>query len=251
MIKPRIERIKTVEDFLTPEEIECYHRQWKHESKQLSTPLKTMYINKTRPDHIVITDFWQYKDYPIYRAGVLQDRFSWISMDPPQPFWHEYHYWQVFEQISCGVRKSLVETGRAKTPIVYIDLKEPTWFGHKTSVELIPEIKRRQTEDGPMTIEDHYCTFYDAKNKPHCRMFVKIVATKRFYELDYDRLLKGDEKALDDLLKRMEIQEKRLKKVGRTSKVNREQITNMLKSGNYGQELLDSLYEYFSLWDRS
>jgi len=245
----RVIEIKTIEDLLTLEEIQNYHKEWNlHKSREKPKPIDHREVNKINPEHVVISDIWQYKDYPIYRAEVLQDRLSWISMDPPQPIWHEYHYWQVFEQIAHAVRKKLVPTEKGKTPITYIDLKKPIYFGQRISVELIPEIKTRETKDGPLTIEDHYVTFYKASGEPTGRMYVKVIGTLRDYEILYRKLLRGEEieNQFLDLLKR---QKRKLKNIGRTPKAEYENLAEQIKSKEYDEKLLDALKDYFSLWE--
>ena len=169
-------------------------------------------------------------------------------MDPPQPIWHEYHYWQVFEQIAQAVRKRITLTEKAKTPVTYIDLRKPIYFGQRVSVELIPEIKTRETKDGPLTIEDHYATFYKASGEVTGRMYVKVIGTLRDYEILYRRLLRGEkvEDQFLDLLKRQKI---KLDSVGRKPKITYEELVNKIKSGRYDGQLVNELEDFFSLWD--
>lgn len=245
----KIIEIKTIEDLLTQEEIQDYHKEWNlWRSREKPKIIDHREVNKIYPEHVVISKVWQYKNYPIYRAEVFQDRLSWIPMDPPQPIWHEYHYWQVFEQIAQAVRKKLVPTEKGKTPITYIELKEPIYFGQRISVELIPEIKTRETKDGPLTIEDHYVTFYKANGKPTGRMYVKVVGTLRDYEILYRKLVKGEE-VENQLLNALERQKRKLEKIGRNPKIKYEDLIKKIKSKSYDPQLLKDLKDFFSFWD--
>ncbi len=244
----KIIEIKTIENLLTPEQIQDYLKEWNlYKSREKLKPIDHNEVNKINPDHVVISDVWQYKNYPIFRAEVLRDKLSWIPMDPPQPIWHEYHYWQVFEQIAQAVRKKLVSTGKAKTPITYIDLKKPIYFGQRISVELIPEIKTRKTKDGPLTIEDHYATFYKASGEPTGRMYVKIIGTLRDYEVFYIKLVRG-EKVEDQLLSLLIRQKRKLDNIGRQPKTGFDDLIKKIKSQEYDEKFLNELKDYFSLW---
>lgn len=249
IVETRTIEIRTIENFLPPEEIQDYHKEWNlYRSREKLKPIDHRKVLKINPDHVVISDIWQYKDHPIYRAEVFQDRLSWIPMDPPQPIWHEYHYWQVFEQIAQAVRKKLALPGKAKTPITYIDLEKPIYFGQRISVELIPEIKTRETKDGPLTIENHYATFYKARGEPIGRMYVKVIGTLRDYEIFYRKLTRGEE-VEGQLVSILRRQKRRLETIGRSPKTKYEDLVEKIRSKKYDQQLLDGLKDFFSLWD--
>jgi len=247
--------IKAIEDMLSPKEIGDYHKEWNN-FLSLGGNIPEDYRNIVKkPEHVVIGKVWQYKDNPIYRAKVLPDRLSWIPMDPPQPIWHEYHYWQVFEQLAQTSRKRYFEQkgkrhiGKGKTPITYTDLKEPINFSQRVSVELIPEIRIREFDRGILTVENHYCTFYNTKDEVLGRYFVKIIGTLRDYEVLFGELQNGEENAQERLVTKIRSQERKLRKYGRTPKTPPEELIKQTKQGPFDESFYIKLEDFFSLWE--
>jgi len=55
----KIIEIKTIEDLLTPEEINNYHKEWNlYKSRERLEPISHKEVNKINPEHVVISDVW-------------------------------------------------------------------------------------------------------------------------------------------------------------------------------------------------
>jgi hypothetical protein len=249
--------IKTIEDVLTSEEIEDYHRRWNNFLSLEGNIPEDYGVVVKKPEHVVIGRVWQYRDLPVYRAKVLSDKLSWIPMDPPQPIWHEHHYWQVFEQIAQASRRKYFEQkgkrhiGKVKTPVTYTDLKQPINLGQRTFVELIPEIQIRETEKGILTIENHSCAFYNTENEVLGRHYVKAVGTLRDYEILFDELQRGEENAQERLISKIRNQERKLAEYGRSPKISLGELIRQIQNNLYNNSLYERLEDFFSLFDKN
>jgi len=248
-------KTKTVGDFLEPEEIKNYHKQWNDFLSFEGNVLEDYRNVIKNPEHVIIGRVWQYKDYHLYRAKVLPNRLSWIIMDPPQPIWHEYHYWQAFEQIGQSLRRKYFKqincklVAKAKTPIVHFDLKKEINLDQRVSIEVIPEIYMRGKNENILTIENNYCAFYNMKNEILGRMYVKIFGTLRDYEILFEKMRKGESGAKEKFIIKIKSQERKLKKVGRLPKISVTELIKHLETNLYDSVLYNEIKDFFSLWN--
>ena len=108
--------------------------------------------------------------------------------------------------------------------------------------------KIRGKEEDRYALENHYATFYNARNEVLGRMFVKIYATLRDYGIVFEKFKKGDAEARSQLVELMKRQEKKLSERGRTPKYSLKELIKDIDNSRI-ETLLLKLDDFFSLWD--
>ncbi len=265
-----------LKDILSEEEIADLKKSWCRFSSlpTSSEPEANCLVNKYKQEHVVIGKAFQYKGFPIFRAKVLTPNRFWIEHDPPQPIWHDSEYFEVFEQICHSGRHKLSEQegfvykGRGYTTKCYNDMFRTINFNQRIWVENILEIEhiRKERErrldfntenlSGHIRIylragyeldkEKNYARFYNAKGDLMAEFFVSNYGLIRDYELLIEELKEGENIA-DLLIKKIELQDKKLKKIRRTPKTTSENLIQQLKQGKIPEA---ELHDFFSFWDK-
>lgn len=265
-----------LKDILTPNEIADLEKSWR---RFLSLPVSgepeaNCLVNKYKQEHVVIGKVFQYKEFPIFRARVLTPNRFWIEHDPPQPIWHDSEYFEVFEQICHSGRHRLSEQqnfpykGRGYTTKCYNDMFRTINFNQRIWVENILEIehvkreRKERLDFNTKSLNEHIksylragyeldkekncARFYDSKGSLMAEFFVVNYGLIRDYELLIEELKKGENIA-DLLIEKIELQDKKLKRIGRTPKTNVNDLTQQLKSGIIPEA---ELHDFFSFWDK-
>ena len=245
-------KMKSVSDILSEEQIKRYRKDWRE--------FKGKYIlNSSKNVHSgmpVISEVYQFENYPVFRAHVFGRRMRkfdpyFIASQHPMPFWNAQHYLMVGEQMYSAVSHLVIgpEYNKrvAKEVPIEFNWKKPVFFIDNISVELI---RFEEGKSRKYNKETGYFTIYSDKNG---RLLSKMSALSfwqpRAYLQDIEKIMQGDNSAIDDLIRKIEAQannHRRMRKPRITLKSSQSDLVEALKEGHVPEE---ELHDFFSFWE--
>lgn len=244
--------MKTIDEYLSQEEIRRYREEWKG--------FRDRYVvNTSKNTHSglpVISKVYRFGDFPIFRSHVFNRRLR--NFDPYhqadkciQPFYHAQHYIMVGEQMYSACSRMVIgdeyDKKIAKDVPIEFRWKKPLFWSDNISIELIRE---ECGTIGGYEKEKGYFTFYsDKTGNVLSKMSAMSFWQSRSFIEDIQRIKEGKFEAIDDLVRKIEMQEinfKRLRKPRKTLRSTKDDLISTLNRGEVPElELLD----YFSLWE--
>ncbi len=265
--------IYTVEDIMGEEYIEKYHKAWTEWNERNNEKESHEIVQCARDDRVVIGKLFEFDKYDkretnlkrgqvfLARSRVFQDDLR-REINPYKfgkekkyiyPFWHEYHIWQVGEQMGHGLRnKIMLEHGEENygliiTPKTSFDIYSPIFFHEPVSVELIwHKLKNISSRDGRICMENFYFSFYDKNNNSLARVATKGFTKPRIWITLADKIEEGNKDVRKELCAKLLVQRKYLDKIGRKPPHN---TKDLIASINEGIINRDTLENFFSMWD--
>lgn len=242
-----------IEDILSKEEIEQYHQEWKN-FKGKYVPETPYNVHSGMP---VLGKPFQFKDKPLFRAHVFQERLRnfnpyFISNEYHNPIWHSQHYFIAVEQLYHAASNLLRDNPKlvGKDPEIKIKIRKPTfWTVHYKgiSVELFIESLRKTAD---YFVERGNFTFYrDDENQRMAELKALAFFQQRAYIKEMEALKEGDNNALERLTRKIEHQaiwQKRLYHP-RTNLPDKDFLIEQLRQGRIPEA---ELHDFFSFWDK-
>jgi len=269
-MKRKVIEIPSVEDLLkTSEETAEYYKEWNRFYSQHGREPEDAKNVVRKPEHVMISKVWQYKDYPIVRAAVIKP--SWLPYEPPQPFWNpKQNYIEIFEQFYGAGKRKIAETlhkkhyGRGKDAEIYARMYKHIFHDQRVVLEgLFMEKGRRKmpirvnefvsTRD--VIFEDIVVNYYNLRNELLATYVTpNVILTLRDYEVLYEETLKGHPQAKDKLKQEIISRDKNyLKTIGRIPNISKESLLKKVDalqtSSKFDERLLQQLEDFFSLVD--
>lgn len=238
-------------DILSEKEIEEYHKEWVlFDDKHI---LETEY--HTHSGKPVISKVFQFKDKPIFRAGIPSKKRLrkidpyFISEEYILPSWHLQHYFIVGEQMYHASMRLIRDTDKFRTLEVpqEIKLSSPIFWHDTTSVELIWQPKR-QTKN--YLVEDCFVAFYnDKNNKVKGRISARTFVEKRPYVTSIEKIKQENKKEIENLIKMIESRTFSQTKLAKPRKnlPDKNYLIKQLKKGKIPEE---EIHDFFSFWDK-
>lgn len=243
--------MKAIKDILTDEEIREYEEGWRNfKGKYRVNPPRNVHSGMP-----VISEVYHFEDSPVFKAHVFGRRLR--QFDPYhqadkciQPFWHAQHYIMIAEQIYSASSRLVIgnkyDEQVAKDVPVEFNWKKPIFFNDNVSVELIRE---ELGMVGPYEKQIGYFTFYTEKSgRALSKMSALSFWQPRSYVQDIEKIKKGKNEAIDDLIRKIEAQalnHRRLRRPRITLKATKEMLVETLRKGSILEE---ELHDFFSLW---
>lgn len=240
----------TIEDILNPDQdqVKAYHDGWAQWIGHHREPEKPQNVHAFRERDVVITKVWQYSKQ-IFRAGVVQKNLRVI--DPyrtpgeggyPHPFWHEYHYWQVVEQLFHTSSAMSSNQGEITiTPKSFLDLKHKITWEQIIAVQLIRKIKKGGRR---RKIEEAHFSFFNRRNELLGQAWVYCLTEPMLYHRLWQRVVKKEELgAKEELMSLVKRRATFLRRLGKNPQ--EDDIISRLKMGEVSLEELDDLFLIF------
>jgi len=243
-----------LKDILSKEEIQDYHQQWglfKQKYFSHGKPaIETEY--HTHSGMPVISKIFQYKDKPLFRTHVFQNRLKkidpyFISEKYIHPFWHAQHYFTVIEQM-YHASLALIDNADYATKDIpeNFEWKLSIFWDDKISNELIIENLGKQ---GKYSKRRGNFTFYK-KNRPISRISFLTYSQPRIHIRIIQRIKEGNSRAIEELISKIEAQDTKQKELikPRTNLPKKDWLISELESGKIPEQ---ELHNFFSFWDEN
>ena len=240
-----------VREFLSKDEVIEYKKSWVSFSGKYNA-LSEHEVHSGMP---VIGEIFQFQDRALFRTHIFQNKLRgfnpyFISDKYFHPFWHAQHYFTVMEQLYHAGSNKL----RDNSKLVVKDIPErfkwrkPTFWDNPTSAELILEDLGTK---GKYYQERACFTFYDdKKGRPISEIDVTAFYQPRAYIRDMEAIRKGDQKALEKLLRRIKHQaicHRQMTKPRKKLISSEKELVEKLRSGEIPEK---KLHDFFSFWDK-
>lgn len=239
-------QLREISDIFSPDEVKHYHLQWAQWIGHNRIPESPQNTHVCSDENVVITKVWQYSKQ-VFRTGVLQDALRRI--DPYRipggyhlPFWHEYHYWQVGEQLfhasnrlrGCGEGEITI------TPKAVFDLRKKILFNDVVSVQLIfAEKKKREN----LRIEEAHYTFFNRRNEIFGQTFHLCLTTPMLYRQLWRQMERNQPGAKKELKNLIERQIRFIRQ--RFGRMVSTDFISLLEMGSLSLKELDDLFLFF------
>lgn len=244
-----------LEDVLSQKEIKEYHREWDSFTDKYVPESK----HKVHSGLPIIGKVFQFRDKPVFRAHIFKRKLK-KAFDPYfisdggylYNYFHTVHYFFPIEQICHTSLSKLIANYQDYIITDILDSKIPQKLGKRidfthtrASIGFVLDITQGKDRfSGRAT-----AIFYNDKANERLQVwYLRGIATLRNYIRTIKTLKEGNNKAKEDLIRKIEkiaIQQKKL--IKKRDLLSKNELMEKLKSGEIPEE---ELHDFFSYWDK-
>ena len=255
--------MKTIKDILTEEEILKYQEGWRN----FEGKYKVLSPSEVHNGLPVLSKIFHFRNfgkadkYDLFRAHILYRRLRkfdpyFMASEFLAPFLNPAHRCIVLDQMYqatsiCVKGKEEYSKRAAVEATKDAEWNKPIYFNSHTSIEAIRRRLKLKNIKGYDEQEIFYFTFYlDSSGEAISSSTMFLFLRPRSYILDINKIKQGNNSAVDNLVRRIEEQDRRhrrLLKPRTTLKYTKKELIEKIKSGQIPEE---ELHDFFSLWDK-
>lgn len=243
--------MKNVSDILSEEQIKSYREGW----KEFDGKYRLNSSKNTHSGMPVIGNVFRYQNKLIFRSHVFQKKLRnfnpyFISEKYLMPIWHIQHYFMVVEQMyhaSSHLIRDHSKLSMRDIPEDFSIRKPIIWGDKRIFVELILEDLGKSNEY--FKERSNFTIYEDDKNRKISNISFLVYYKPRAYVKSIEEIKQGDNSVIDDLIKKIEMQDINLGKLNNPRKTLETTKDYLISELREGRILEEELHDFFSLWD--